>query len=457
MLQPESGKLKREQSFHGLEVSGAIAIKQSWKSFHQNALNWQVPNGSGKQRFISIVGCLLIGIGIATWNQPLTFYSLIHLLFNTLDEIVEALPHSILAMFILIAGAAFILSGYSRSTSSKNTFHSKSKNSSLDSSNTRQFNQESKIVVIGGGTGLSTLLHGLKSYSSDITAVVTVADDGGSSGRLRREWGILPLGDIRSCMTALADEKQTLTELFQFRFQQGEGLVGHSFGNLFLAAMNTLTGDLEQAITACAEILKIQGQVLPATLSDIHLWAELSDGRRIEGESHITAAKGQIAQIGCTPADPPALPAVLEAIAVADYIILGPGSLYTSVIPNLLVPEIREAIARATVPRIYICNIMTQAGETNGYRVSDHIRALERVCGTTLIDSVLIHQGKLSPRSLAVYAEEGSYPVVFDREVVKQLNCQVILDDIAEIDPSNHSVRHHSQRLAKSLERWLNR
>jgi len=317
--------------------------------------------------------------------------------------------------------------------------------------------RDAKIVAIGGGTGLSALLRGLKYYTPNITAIVTVADDGGSSGRLRRECGILPLGDIRSCMTALADEEQPITELFRFRFQQGEGLAGHSFGNLFLAAMNSMMGDLEQAIASCAQILNIRGQVLPATLCDVQLWAELSDGRRIEGESRITEAKGQICRIGCTPANPPALPTVIQAIESADYIILGPGSLYTSVIPNLLVPEIREAIAKAKVPRIYICNIMTQAGETEGYRVSDHIRALDRVCGQRLFDSVLVHQGKISSRSLAAYAEEGSYPVVFDQKDVRQLDCQVILDDVMEIDSYKNSIGHHSHRLARSLDRGLSR
>jgi uncharacterized cofD-like protein len=458
MVQLKIVQPRNERSFRPLEIMPrAIASLAGWRFFRQPGLNWRVMNGLSKQSTLSTVGYLLVVLSTAILIQPFSFYDLIHLLLNTLEASAKALPNPMSALLIATVGTAFIRLGCPRLTPSANLLYSKNTPRSLSPLNLRQSKQEAKIVVIGGGTGLSTLLHGLKSYSSSITAVVTVADDGGSSGRLRREWGILPLGDIRSCMTALADEEQALTELFRYRFQQGEGLAGHSFGNLFLAAMNTMTGDLEQAIMACGEILNIQGQVLPATLSDVHLWAELSDGRRIEGESQITAAKGQIHQIGCTPANPPALPAVLEAIAAADYIILGPGSLYTSVIPNLLVPEIREAIACATVPRIYICNIMTQPGETDGYRVSDHIQALDRVCGERLFDSVLIHQGAISPRSRAVYAEEGSYPVVFDREAVSQLNCQIILDNIAEIDASNHSIRHHSQRLAKSIETWLSR
>ena len=461
MVQLKIVQPRNEWSFRPLEVMPrAIAIQQGWQFFLQHGLNWRVRRAMGllsKQSAISIIGCWLVVLSTAILIQPFIFHDLIDLLLYTLEAIAKALPNPVSAMLIATVGTAFILLGCPRPAPSDNIVHSQNATLSLSSLNLRQSKQEAKIVVIGGGTGLSTLLHGLKSYNSNLTAVVTVADDGGSSGRLRREWGILPLGDIRSCMTALADEEQALTELFRYRFQQGEGLAGHSFGNLFLAAMNTMTGDLEQAITACAEILNIQGQVLPATLSDVHLWAELSDGRRIEGESQITAAKGQIHQIGCTPANPPALPAVLEAIAAADYIILGPGSLYTSVIPNLLVPEIREAIACATVPRIYICNIMTQPGETDGYRVSDHIRALDRVCGKRLFDSVLVHQGTISARSRAVYAEEGSYPVVFDWEAVDQLNCQVILDNIAEIDASNHAIRHHSQRLAKSIKTWLSR
>ncbi|MGB3536336.1 MAG: gluconeogenesis factor YvcK family protein, partial [Microcoleaceae cyanobacterium] len=309
----------------------------------------------------------------------------------------------------------------------------------------------------GGGTGLSTLLRGLKKYSANITAIVTVADDGGSSGRLRRDLGVLPPGDIRNCIAALADEEKLLTELFQYRFQAGDGLMGHSFGNLFLTAMSEVTGDLERAIAASSKVLAIRGQVLPSTLSDVHLWAKLADGRWIQGESSITEANGTIVKIGCTPPHPPALPKALQAIDEADFIIIGPGSLYTSVIPNLLVPDIAAAIANRVVPRIYVCNVMTQPGETQDYTVADHIQAIDEACGYQLFDAVLV-QGKVpSAKALIRYAQEESHPVVLDREAVKHLGRRIILTNIIEVDEITGYLRHNSQRLAQVLLRWYSR
>jgi uncharacterized cofD-like protein len=318
--------------------------------------------------------------------------------------------------------------------------------------------QGAKIVAIGGGTGLSTMLRGLKKYSHNITAIVAVTDDGGSSGRLRRENGVLPPGDIRSCLVALADEEKLLTELFQYRFATGDGLAGHSFGNLFLAAMSEIAGDLERAIAISSEVLSIRGQVLPVTLSDVRLWATLSDGRYIEGESNITAAGGNIQQIGCLPANPPALPAAIKAIEEADLIVIGPGSLYTSVIPNLLVPGIREAIAKSQVPRIYICNIMTQPGETDSYAVSDHIRAIDQVCDRKLFDAVLTHRGIPSTQSLMHYAKKNSYPVVVDKEeITTKLGRQIVSENVMDEDENVGYVRHNYQRLANVLMEWYYR
>ncbi|MDB9457778.1 YvcK family protein, partial [Dolichospermum circinale CS-545/17] len=311
-----------------------------------------------------------------------------------------------------------------------------------------------KIVVIGGGTGLSTLLRGLKTYSANITAVVTVADDGGSSGRLREEFGVLPPGDIRNCLAALADEERLLTELFQYRFRAGDGLTGHSFGNLFLSAMTDIAGDLEQAIAASSQVLAVRGQVLPATLSDVRLWAELTDGRRIEGESNIPKAEGKIVKIGCIPENPPALPAAIKAIKEADYIIIGPGSLYTSLIPNLLVREIADAIAATDIPRIYICNIMTQPGETDGYSVSDHIQAIDKACDNKrLFDAVLVHKKIPSAQALIRYAQQNAHPVFLDREAVIQLGRRIIPANIL-FEDENGAVRHDPQKLAKVLLKW---
>ena len=310
-----------------------------------------------------------------------------------------------------------------------------------------------KIVVIGGGTGLSTLLRGLKTYSANITAIVTVADDGGSSGRLREEFGVLPPGDIRNCLAALADEEKLLTELFQYRFSAGDGLSGHSFGNLFLTAMSEITGDLERGVAASSKVLAIRGQVLPATLSDVRLWAELADGRRIQGESKITKAGGKVVKLGCTPANPPALPAAIKAIKDADYIIMGPGSLYTSVIPNLLVPQIASAIAASCVPKVYVCNIMTQPGETQGYTVANHIQSIDKACGQKLFDAVLVHKKAPSSRALIRYAEENSHPVFLDREAVTMSGRRIVSGNVMSEDETG-CVRHDHERLAQVLFRW---
>ncbi|MCY7392133.1 MAG: YvcK family protein, partial [Leptolyngbyaceae cyanobacterium CAN_BIN12] len=319
----------------------------------------------------------------------------------------------------------------------------------------RRLNRGPKIVVVGGGTGLSTLLRGLKQYSANITAIVTVADDGGSSGRLRREIGVLPPGDIRNCLAALADEEKLMTELFQYRFQAGDGLTGHSFGNLFLTAMNEITGDLEQAIAASSRVLAVRGEVLPATLSDVRLWADLTDGRRIEGESSITEAGGAIVRVGCTPENPPALPRALVAIQEADFIIIGPGSLYTSIIPNLLVPDIADSIARSKAPRIYVCNIMTQEGETQGYSVGDHIQAIDRACGKSLFEAVLVHKQMPTARALIRYAQENSNPVPLDRDVVVRLGRRIILANVIDEEEHTGAVRHNPEALARVLFRWF--
>jgi uncharacterized cofD-like protein len=311
-------------------------------------------------------------------------------------------------------------------------------------------------VVIGGGTGLSNLLRGLKHYSANITAIVTVADDGGSSGRLRREIGVLPPGDIRNCLSALADEEKLLTELFKYRFEAGSGLVGHSFGNLFLTAMSEITGDLEQAIAASSKVLAVRGQVLPSTLSDVQLWAELDNGRRIVGESKIAEARRRIVQIGCLPPNPPALPRALRAIEEADYIVIGPGSLYTSIIPNLLVPDLAKAIAARRVPRIYVCNIMTEPGETEGFAVSDHIRAIDSACGHYLFDAVLAQKTLPSEAVIRHYAKQGVGPVILDRDAVLDSGRRIIAANVME-ERDDFTVRHHPHRLARVLLRWYSR
>ncbi|MGB4026110.1 MAG: gluconeogenesis factor YvcK family protein, partial [Bacillota bacterium] len=237
-----------------------------------------------------------------------------------------------------------------------------------------------KLVVIGGGTGLATVLRGLKAFDCNITAIVTVADDGGSSGLLRKDMGILPPGDIRNCLLALAEAEPEMTALFNHRFSKGK-LKGHCFGNLFLAAMTEMTGDFQEAIRAMSRILAVKGKVLPATLSDVSLVAEMDDGSVVFGETAIPLAKGKIKQLRLQPEDPPALDDAVDEIRAADGIIIGPGSLFTSIIPNLLVRGIRQAVAEAAGCKLYICNVMTQPGETDGFDVLDHIQAIQDHAG----------------------------------------------------------------------------
>ena len=405
---------------------------------------------------ISAGGFFLTILGGAIWVKLTPIYRLLGLVSQLLEFITEVVPHYISGPFALFFGAFLVLWGQSRTVDSiTNVLQPNGDEELVDMLiNRRRLNKGPKIVVVGGGTGLSALLRGLKLYSNNITAIVTVADDGGSSGRLRREIGVLPPGDIRNCLAALADEEKLLTELFQYRFEAGAGLSGHSFGNLFLTAMSEITGDLEQAVAASSQVLAIRGSVLPATLSDVSLWAEMEDGRIIEGESNIPKAKGKIINVGCMPANPPALPSVIKAIKEANYIIIGPGSLYTSIIPNLLVPEITAAIAGAKVPRIYVCNIMTQPGETEHYAVSDHIKAIDSICRRKLFDAVLVHRKAPPAELLKNYAENNSHPVVIDRHNIAMLGRRTVIANIMEETGKINSVRHDSKQLARVLMRW---
>ncbi len=278
-----------------------------------------------------------------------------------------------------------------------------------------------RVVAVGGGTGLSTLLHGLKAHvggpigrpGEGLTAVVTVTDNGGSSGRLREEFNMLPPGDIRNCMVALAEDEQLMTRLFRYRFAGDGTLGGHSFGNLFLTALTEVTGDFLEAIKASTEVLAIEGRIFPSTTEAVHLVAELADGRTVTGEQEIASSGSAVERIQLSNPDCRPLPETLEAIASADLIVLGPGSLYSSVIPNLLVPGIPEAIASASAPTLYICNCMTQPGETDGYTIEDHLRAMIRHAPLVAPDIVLANAHPISDALRARYLEENAVQVMF--------------------------------------------
>jgi len=304
------------------------------------------------------------------------------------------------------------------------------------------------IVAIGGGTGLAVLLRGLKNYTRNLTAIVTVADDGGSSGRLRQELQIPPPGDIRNCLVALADTESLMEDLFNYRFHQGEGLAGHSLGNLLLAAMTDMAGDFDRAIQELARVLAVGGRVIPSTTSHVTLGAELADGSIIMGESNIPAAGQRIKRVFLQPAAcrPPA--AALEAIARADAVIIGPGSLYTSILPNLLVRGLADALRQSPAPVFYVCNIMTQPGETDGYTVGDHLQAIIDHCGRDLVDVVIAHRGPISRAARRRYGEKGARPVVLERAAVTRMGVQLRSGWLAD---ETHVVRHHPERLATLL------
>lgn len=302
-----------------------------------------------------------------------------------------------------------------------------------------------KVVAIGGGTGLATLLRGLKDYTSNLTAIVTVADDGGSSGRLRRELGVLPPGDFRNCLVAMADVEPLMAKLFQYRFEQGSGLDGHSFGNLFIVAMMGVTGSFEHALRESSRVLAVRGQVLPSTLENVTLCAETEDAATVEGESQITALGRGIRRIYLQPPHPPAYPEALRAILEADLIVLGPGSLYTSVIPNVLVKGIRRAILASPALKVYVCNVATQPGETDGYGVSEHVRAIESHVGRPFLDIVLVNSNAEGP--LPPSAQEGE-PVRLRGDLPRHLS--VVTADVVDEENRYH---HDPYKLARALMR----
>jgi uncharacterized cofD-like protein len=307
-----------------------------------------------------------------------------------------------------------------------------------------------RIVAIGGGTGLSRLLHGLKPYARDtgevdITAVVTVTDDGGSSGRLRREFDVLPPGDIRNCMVALSEDEALLARLFQYRFAAGRGLKGHSFGNLFLMALTRLTGDFALAVKVSSGILASAGRIYPATAANVSLEAELENGKTVKGETRISKSRSRIQRIRLNPRLCKPLPETLEAIAQADLITLGPGSLFTSVIPNLLVKGIPEAIRRSPAIKAYFVNLMWQPGETTGFRASDHVEAIHRHASGKFLDSVVLNSRPIAPKLRRKYAAEKALPVDNDLDRLRELGLQVVAADLLV---EGETVKHDSNATA---------
>ncbi|MDR3720883.1 MAG: YvcK family protein [Candidatus Acidoferrales bacterium] len=317
-----------------------------------------------------------------------------------------------------------------------------------------------RVVALGGGTGLSAVLRGLKEHIaergkhrprqpiSDLTAVVTVTDDGGSSGRLRREYRVLPPGDIRNFMVALSRDELLLGDLFQYRFPAGRGLAGHSFGILFLTALTNVTGDFPRAVQVSAQVLAIRGRIFPSTAQNVTLQAELENGKVVAGETNISRSRKRITRLRLVPRRVRPLPEVLAAIREADLILVGPGSLYTSILPNLLVEEVAEVIVNSPATRVYIANIMTQPGETQHYSVADHIRAIYAHTRPGLFDFVVINRTPVSPRLLRRYAKQGAEQVDPSLGELEGMGLKYITGDIVQ---QEGLVRHDQLRLTRLL------
>jgi uncharacterized cofD-like protein len=309
-----------------------------------------------------------------------------------------------------------------------------------------------RIVCVGGGTGLPNVLYGLKHFTSNLTAVVTVADDGGSSGRLRRDFGTPPPGDIRNCIVALADQETLLNDLFQYRFKGHGSLKGHSFGNLFITVMGEITGDFGKAVEESSKVLATRGTVMPVTFDSMSLQARLKNGKIVTGESNIPLAKSPITEVMLREKKVRPNKEVLKAILEADAIVLGPGSLFTSIIPNLLIKEVAETIALSRAVKIFICNVMTQPGETDFFTVSDHVRALFKHTGPNFVHYVMVNKEKVPTRLLSRYAAHGQEPVIVDEKEIKKLGPKVVRANLL-----NHEdfVRHNPEKLGKAIIRLL--
>jgi uncharacterized cofD-like protein len=306
-----------------------------------------------------------------------------------------------------------------------------------------------RVVVIGGGTGLSVLLRGLKHEPVHITAIVTVADDGGSSGRLREEMDMLPPGDIRNVLTALADTEPLMEKVMQYRFSSGTGLAGHNLGNLLLAAMNEITGDFVTAVKKLSNVLAVRGDVLPASKQSILLKAEMEDGTIITGESQIPLSGKRIKRVFLEPADAVPLVEAIGAIAQADMILIGPGSLYTSLLPNLLVRGLFEELQRSAAPKVYICNVMTQPGETDGYTAADHVEALYAHVNGPFLNTIIVNSADIPAAVLEKYAEKGALPVRCDRDRLEELGLEVIAKPLVTFVDGylRHDARAVSQQV----------
>lgn len=402
------------------------------------------------KKFIKIIKWFYPGLRIKRW-VVLLFLSLFFLIFSSIRLAHDT--HLILKIFdTLVFGFSFIGFVAGMRSLIKSFFEAiyPGKNKELiDIIYEKRFlSKGPKIVAIGGGTGLSTVLEGLKEHTANITAIVTVADEGGSSGRLREEFGILPPGDIRNCLVSLAEAPQLMRDLFQYRFKEGNGIKGHSFGNIFITAMTQVTGSFKDAIKESSIVLAILGRVLPSSLDKIHLKAEYSDVTVEEGEDKIPHGVKSIKRICLVPQNAKPNPEAIEAIRKAEMIILGPGSLFTSIIPNLLIEQVREEIIKRDVMKLYLCNVMTQHVETDGLTAFDHLDGIISHTRKNIVNCCLVNSGRLKHGLLIKYAQEKSFPVIFDQERFKKAGVSIFEGNV--VSRSNY-LHHDSQNTARQI------
>lgn len=417
-------------------------------------ISWLCPGVNIKRwLLLAAIGMLLCGVGLAMVFNLQIMGKLEELLFQltylTTGRYSNGVIIAMGAVFMLL-GIIFVIYGTRKVVRSVVTSLLPDRSGSLMEKIfvQRKLTRGPAITVVGGGTGLSTLLRGMKYITNNCTAVVTSGDDGGSSGRLRKELGIIPPGDLRNCMIALADQEPLMERLMQYRFKGDTPLAGHCFGNLFIAAMAEAEGGMEAGLKATSQILKVRGRVVPSTLADIQLQAEMTDGTIVTGESKISDAGKHISRLKIVPENAPAANDAVEAILKSDVLIFGPGSLYTSVIPNLAVSGIREAILQSKAVKIYICNVMTQPGETDGFGAYEHVRALIDHAGAQFLDYVIVNDERISPAQLAPYKEEGAKPVLPDIRKISNLGISVVP---AHLISKKDLVRHDPAKLSQVL------
>ena len=417
-----------------------------------NLPKWFFPGLGVKRWFLVIIfAFILISIGITPlFGFDLSIYVINQLLLmlNNLFGQHANFVLKLTSLFMILAGISLTYYSLLKIRSEFNT-HITPNGEILDLLyEKRRSNKGPEIVAFGGGTGLSNLLRGLKKNSDNLTAVVTVADDGGSSGRLRDEMGILPPGDIRNCLVALADREPLMEKLFQHRFESEGGLEGHSFGNLYIAAMTEVLGDFEAAVRASSKVLAIRGKVLPATNKDIKLGAVYQDQEERMGESAIPVYDKKINRVFLYPENARTTPEVRESIRKADVIIIGPGSLYTSILPNLLVKGIADEIKKSNALKLYVCNVMTQPGETDNYTAADHAKAIIDHCGKGVFDYIVVNNQQGTKELRKKYEAEGAYPVQIDHQRLKDLGVKIIEADLLKKDSY---LRHDPQALAELI------